>query len=697
MSPDGLRIRLACAACTRRKVKCSKTVPCTNCVRRCATSSPVISDEVDGLKLRIMELEAKLRYTSPISQPSPSGRTAVPPAEEEVDDDGGDDHDGDDRDGDDNDGDDPRDDDPRRDSVAEDAASILEFLAWGRRKNPESVCRPATSPEAVSRDIPMHPEFADTSAAAEHEHGHIPSTAVLQLLLPDQRRVWQLVDWHSRCLLWYHCSYYAPTLRRQLSAFYSQHGGRVSDPGVDLQWVAFLFAVLAGTMACVPGATASLWGYRDAERETLSTRWLQASIGCLERADYAANHSILSVQAIATLTVSAHMLGFSNQQSIYLAAADWFNLPFSETYLINPLYSRTEMPWNCHDHDHGDDDIAEPSVTRLDESIPTVTSFSRFRCSIAAILPRLQDDLESCNTPFTRYEQIVKYDRQLRTLATAGRPPFLSNGPMRADWPAWVPWARRALAISSSHKIIMIHRSFLSESFTNPAFAFTRRTCLAAAKTIIKEYKCVVDEGGDGDGDAGPVIWVHQAFSVAAAIILVLDMFHRDPDSDVEVPEHRRLVEDVIRILRTCRNSSVAVRGVRLLCRLLEETARVGGSGGSGGCSGGGGGGGARKKRKADDCGGGQGPAAAAHKRRRGFDVDAFVKSFCREQEQEEQAGTAPQAQGTPTAMMEQPSLTTALMQSSMPTDTFPDVDCFDSSGSVENLLYLANHDVFSF
>ncbi|KAK2039815.1 hypothetical protein LZ31DRAFT_65325 [Colletotrichum somersetense] len=28
------RSRLACAPCTRRKVKCSKTVPCTNCLRR---------------------------------------------------------------------------------------------------------------------------------------------------------------------------------------------------------------------------------------------------------------------------------------------------------------------------------------------------------------------------------------------------------------------------------------------------------------------------------------------------------------------------------------------------------------------------------------------------------------------------------------------------------------------------------------
>ena len=35
----------------------------------------------------------------------------------------------------------------------------------------------------------------------------------------------------------------------------------------------------------------------------------------------------------------------------------------------------------------------------------------------------------------------------------------------------------------------MIHRRFLGMSFHEKSFAFTRRTCLAAAKTIINEVK----------------------------------------------------------------------------------------------------------------------------------------------------------------------------------------------------------------
>jgi hypothetical protein len=58
----------------------------------------------------------------------------------------------------------------------------------------------------------------------------------------------------------------------------------------------------------------------------------------------------------------------------------------------------------------------------------------------------------------------------------------------------------------------MIHRRFLGMSFHDSRFAFTRQTCLAAAKTILNEVK---DEEGEDDF---PIIWTTQAFVVAAAV-----------------------------------------------------------------------------------------------------------------------------------------------------------------------------------
>jgi hypothetical protein len=468
------------------------------------------------------------------------------------------------------------------DSVAQDAASILEFLAWGRRKDPNL-------PTVVSPEVDRN-EYHESEPDPFED---CTSLSVLQLLLPSQHQIRQLVDYHCEALLWYHGSFYAPTFRVQLQVFWDRLAGQLTSTGINLQWVALLFSILAGSLTCAPPAQAQSWGYRDAEQATLSKRWFQAITTCLNRSNYTSNLSIFSCQAIATGTISAHLLGFSSSQSIHLAAAvriaqslglhrlsasatgtatekeigrrvwtqlcsqDWFGIPFSESYLVNPLYSTSEPPSNCHDHD----------LAQLPSSVPTITGYCRFLYDIASIMPRLQDGLMSCNTAYTRYEQVLKWDACLRTLAVKERPAFLSTMPLEADWPAWIPWGRRALAISSSHKIIMIHRSFLSDSFTNSAFGITRRTCIAASKTIIKEYRLVVTENG-------PILWIHQAFAVAASIILLLDILHRDQSSQ-EYAEELELVESVVAILHSCRNSTIATRGTKVLEAMLAEIAKT--------------------------------------------------------------------------------------------------------------------------
>lgn len=540
------------------------------------------------------------------------------------------------------------------DTVIKDAASILEFLAWGRRKDPEhhptttgrrnsvgdrSTTAVSSTADTVGKNIGMAmvpmleeaDELKDTlygEFGSHHHNGQAPNSsdpfgdnstrsplAVMQMLLPSRRQVEQLVDYHIECLLWYHASFLGPHFRANLAAFYDRCDGQVEaveeNRGVadlDLQWVALLFSVLSGTLTCAPAQQALTWGFRAPESHALCKHWFQAALACLTRDQYMANHSVHSCQAIATMTISAHLLGFSNTQSIQLAAAvriaqslglhrlgenddglvtadieqgrrvwnqlcsqDWFGIPFSESYLVNPLHSQTAKPANVHDEDLESSSSSSSPPPVQPETEPTVSGYCRFLNTIASIMPRLQDGLLSCNTAYTRYQQVLSWDAHMRTLATADRPRFLSSQvPIQQHWPCWIPWARRALAISSGHKIIMIHRSCLSESFTNPAFAFTRHTCIAASKTIIKEYKAVVRE-------EGPVLWVHQAFSVAASIILILDVLHRGPGDDQarQNVEHAHLVEDVVSLLRQFPHSMIAVRGIRLLRALLDEVGGI--------------------------------------------------------------------------------------------------------------------------
>lgn len=417
----------------------------------------------------------------------------------------------------------------------EDAATILEFLAWGRRKYP-------TYQDATVQNSHMCHSPGDVMLDDERDNARLLGCApsnLCQILLPSQRQVYQLVKYHCECLLWYHGSFHATTFMQELNEFYTMRGGHIDKSCKNLQWTALLFAILASSMACAPRSVAQAWGFRSQEQDTLSKRWLKATTDCLNQSDFMAHLSIHSVEAITTLTMSAHMLGYSNGLSVLLASAvrvaqglglhqlgdgqddhtdhlieretgrrvwcqlctqDWFSIPFTESYLIHRRGFTTEKPRNC------DDDMEA-----FPEDYPTIISFSRLKYDIAALMPDLQDDLTVSNDLYTKYEEVLKYDRRMRTLATQHLPYYLQNVPLDPAWPCYVPWARRSLAISSAHKIIMIHRKFLSASFINPLFEFTRKTCVAASRTILKEQK-------EAPRDGGPVLWVYQAFSVTACV-----------------------------------------------------------------------------------------------------------------------------------------------------------------------------------
>jgi hypothetical protein len=257
-------------------------------------------------------------------------------------------------------------------------------------------------------------------------------------------------------------------------------------------------------------------------------------------------HRDLSKNSNARLTLKSHTSTIDCETD--------FKLRFSESYSLNPSFFDTAKPLNCNDSD----------MIVLPQTTPTITSYCNYLYDIAHLIPQLQDAMASSNTLYTRYEQVLKYDERMRALATGHLPTFLStNAPVASTWPIYVPWARRSLAICLAHKIIMIHRKFLGLSFTNSTFALTRRTCIAASKTILKEAQAARD-------DNGPVLWIDQAFVVAAGIILSLDAFHRKPD-ETNFLEHQRLARQAIEYLTQFPESKISSRGLQLLYFLASE------------------------------------------------------------------------------------------------------------------------------
>ncbi|KAJ9617126.1 hypothetical protein H2200_000847 [Cladophialophora chaetospira] len=611
--------RQTCTECSMRRQKCDRNLPCGRCVKRgdadkCTREWP--EGGYDPKKHRIYPRTSGAGETSPIStEPSPratytnsldntvhpalrtpksatSGPSpeALAPSNPIVFN--------------------PQVPTSGPESGVDNTASVLEFLTWGRNKlsdydlkalellkEPHQAGNSAL-PKDTGPDWDISNGFGGTGAA---------QVSFLQLLLPGRKQVFQLVEYHVSTVLWYHGCFHGPTFYDELKEVYKGPSG-MQVRNMDLRWTGLLFSVLAGSMTCASEQLALSWGFKKNERAKLTRQWYKATVTALNLADYMWRHHIYSVQAITVLTMSAHILGFSNTQSTLLGAAvkiaqglglqrlgpedetnsgtltpsvlaqrdraikreigrrlwqqlciqDWFSIPFSEMYAIQKLHFTTLKPVHC------DDNTMEP----LPEDIPSMTSFPTFLCHIAGLMPQMHDAIISSNTLYTKYEQVLDYDAQMRSLATEGLPVFFNiREGVRSEWPVWVPWARRSLTICFAHKIIMIHRAFLGRSFTEPTFDFTRRTCMAAAKTILKEARQAYDE-------EGPLLWIDQAFMVAAGITLALDIFHRKPN-EPEFEEHRKLVDNTIVLLGKFENSMISMRGIRLLSSLLAEQARL--------------------------------------------------------------------------------------------------------------------------
>jgi transcription elongation factor SPT5 len=202
-----------------------------------------------------------------------------------------------------------------------------------------------------------------------------------------------------------------------------------------------------------------------------------------------------------------------------------------------------------------------------DASYATLTHVGNYFFDYATLLLEVHNTmvshLDSTADEPTKYATILRFDGELRALCVEKIPKCLNpRTPYDPNWPRWVAWARKLHQASVNHKLIMIHQNYLSKSFKDVRYTYSRWACASAAKNIINMYGTREPEE--------PQWWVEQAFVVTAGICLVLDLFHR-AEGDSETIEYQACVQKAIRFLQLFMTSSVAVHGVRLLMSLLQE------------------------------------------------------------------------------------------------------------------------------
>lgn len=465
--------------------------------------------------------------------------------------------------------------------------TTLEHLAWGRVSGRCFPHRGCGCQYSTDKRIPSLPMLGSSA--------HLGTSAVTVAVDDAQR----LVQFHLDHLAWHHNCLHGPTFLNQCKVFWET--GQCVHP----LWYALYMSIISATIFGIQTSPKSK-AIHDAELHTnlpSAHDVFTAMIDALWGGNFLQNAVLYSVQAIAICTEVAHNLGQSQLNTTLLSAGiriaeslglhtihdtdnehlDWeasmerevgkrvwcqltiqdhFAIPFTDSYVISPTHCSTPPPKNM------DDD----SLSELPRHLPTVSSYVRVLLEMAALMPDLQEGLgpmKQRKRLREQYEHILEVDTRMRS-TVRGFPVFLLR--QDAQHEARLPWlgtARRSLAITAAEKIIMIHRPFLLKSFQMPQYNFTRRTCTAAARTILSQYEALI-EAHDLS------IWTHTAFCITAAVVLCFEIRTIKSTGALEGTEptaemHKQAIVAAREHLACRKIDVLAQRGVALIDILLDS------------------------------------------------------------------------------------------------------------------------------
>ncbi|KAJ4984140.1 C6 zinc finger domain containing protein [Stagonosporopsis vannaccii] len=458
-----------------------------------------------------------------------------------------------------------------------------------------------------SQETPFHEKMG---AAANSTTCYSPAAKAvevvqMQSLLPPTEKIFWMLKYHDEFLsYWGGGLYHGPTFKKQVQKACSQ-SGKLELATLDWRWTGLLFSILSASLIGSPEGVSLEWGFSIEEKVRLSRLWGAATVTSLNLGDYTSQYHLNSVQAIMNLHGFEHLVGSSNQwaalRSVAMVIARGLNLhriaPHPDDQRLQYLneeqkeafiereigrrvwYSAATQEWLCsssqtfpgyniqrkHFTTSPPAIFDEETLLPVKEGTPTFAVVGNYFFEHAYMLLRFGDSMLEADDldEQSRYQLVLKWDGELRAQYAENIPSCLSHKtPVQPQWPRWVSWARRLHEASCSHKIIMIHQSFLNKSYKDVRYAYSRWACSTAARHVLSLYpRREPDE---------PQFWVEQAFSITAGICLILDLFHRS-EINAEAQDYLACVKRAVVYLASFPTSSVANHGVRVLTSLLQE------------------------------------------------------------------------------------------------------------------------------
>ncbi|KAJ0272023.1 hypothetical protein CBS470a_012877 [Colletotrichum nupharicola] len=435
--------------------------------------------------------------------------------------------------------------------------TTLEHMAWGRSYGN---CYPHLH-------CTCHQRRNLTSTSSTTHLSGIPAYSVPSLaLLPERNTAEVLITFHLEHIAWHHNSLHCPTFLRQCTTFWDT--GAYDQP----TWLALYSSVLSASLLSWQNS----WKHRDAFPLTLPgcspLELFNFMVDTLYQAHFLQNVSLYSVQAIVISTEVAHNLGLSQLNATLFSAAirmaeclgiykitdgssldlqtpeeiwddtlqrevgrrvwlqmviqDHFAIPFTDSYGINPSQYSTSLPRNANDVD-----LVDASETTL-----TVSTYTRVLGGIAQLMPELADGmgpLRAQKPAMEQYSHVLRMDQKMRE------------------------------QVQSIPRFLLQKDEVLEGEYS---YAHTRRTCVAAVVTILREHKSIVESGEVS-------LWTHVAFSITAAIILSFEVIcDQSKERDARQEGYLDAIRDAREhLLGRTTNDVLAHRGVVLIDAIFSE------------------------------------------------------------------------------------------------------------------------------
>ncbi|TKY89827.1 hypothetical protein EX895_001124 [Sporisorium graminicola] len=261
---------------------------------------------------------------------------------------------------------------------------------------------------------------------------------------------------------------------------------------------------------------------------------------------------------------------------------DYFAIPFSGCFSIVEGQYDTPLPHNC-----SDEDLEEGRLINREVNVLTVASKQRFTCHVAKIVCDFFEDLNKTRE-MPSLSLVKHHEERLRFVTDRFKACLYPNRPASpqgglTSLPSFTTVLQHYLFISVQHKILVMHRAFLSRDVSAEERALSHSASIETARGVLHELERGLGLNADGDDRPqldlqsrvhGGALWTIPYHSVAAVTILALDMFEPASNPDQRALRRQEVKRALEALGRFTRKSAIARRGCQLLSNLLAEGER---------------------------------------------------------------------------------------------------------------------------